>query len=931
MRRAARWLIAAGLVAHAADPARDKPVGLVARAGQGVLLRSGTALELATRPGDLLFAGDRVRSLDGETTIWFCPASQRIQIAAGSVIEIGSASIASVDRRNISLVPISFCPAPEITRERLERPAFVGRQIGPDPATRSPEGEVEALSTENRSRLQVELRAIDTAVDQAELRIAARAAAYSRFGLHASAAREFESLAGSWNKVDWPRRLVHEEHELQSRGETMHAAIGGEGQTYALLVGISDYPLLRPEQRLHFADRDAELMYAYLRSARGGGLPESNIRLLRNRDATAAAIRTQIAEFLKARASRNDTVLLLIAAHGVSLPGGAYIVAYDSDPDNLPDTGINMLEIQDLLEGGLEHVGHILIFADVCHAGLIGNIANRNFARTLQILGRLQGEETFGLLASAPDERSVESERFGGGHGAFSYFLSRALNGDADEDGDRRVTVNELQAYVYNMVRRSTRSRQNPRTTGDMPGERVLIPDLSRAGIEIAGWGESEAVAGAQPRDLPASRYEAWSSPEPEVQEFERALTTGDLLPPGTGNALDLLARLRASHAGNPLQIQIWENALRTALQDRGQAVLLQYLRGDEVPQARDDFARGARWFEAAVALDSEALALQSRAWFCNARALLYENRTSEALDLLERAVRIEPNGPYIYNALGLLFLQQAEYGRATAAFRDAIRLAPYWSYPKHNLALTYVQTGSYDQAIGVYRDARRLAPRAWFIPYNQGLVEQSMQRWGEAEKLFHASLALAPQRAEPETALGYLAALRGRYAEAERFYRAALGKQPGFVPAMHNLALVLDQSRHTDEAIPLWNEVLRREPGFAASRLALAAALERAGQREQALDQYREALRQDPQLKGAELAASRLLLSLGQPDQAVELLRETLATEKKNAAAWELLGDVLSVRTPAEAREAYERALLLAGGEERGRISKKLRRLGRP
>ena len=152
--------------------------------------------------------------------------------------------------------------------------------------------------------------------------------------------------------------------------------------------------------------------------------------------ATLSGIRNGIAEFLRAKATAADTVILFIAAHGVATNDGAYILADDSDPDNLRDTGMNMVEIQDLLEGSLQHVGHVLIFIDVCRSGLIGNIATRNFSRLLQVLGRFSGGETFGLLASAPDERSVESERFGGGHGAFSYFLSRALNGDADADGD---------------------------------------------------------------------------------------------------------------------------------------------------------------------------------------------------------------------------------------------------------------------------------------------------------------------------------------------------------------------------------------------------------------------------------------------------------------------------------------------------------------
>ena len=132
---------------------------------------------------------------------------------------------------------------------------------------------------------------------------------------------------------------MHEQHELVARGTAATSTFAGTGQTYALLVGVSDYAKLPPEQKLLFADRDAELMQSYLQSARGGTVPAENIRLLRNQDATVAAVRNGIGEFLRARATENDTVILFLAAHGVAESSGAYIIAYDTDPDNLPDGG----------------------------------------------------------------------------------------------------------------------------------------------------------------------------------------------------------------------------------------------------------------------------------------------------------------------------------------------------------------------------------------------------------------------------------------------------------------------------------------------------------------------------------------------------------------------------------------------------------------
>src|ERR1051325_11267861 len=108
----------------------------------------------------------------------------------------------------------------------------------------------------------------------------------------------------------------------------------------------------------------------------------------------------------------------------------------------------------------------------------------------------MKRDSTFGdLWKSGPGENSRESTRFGGGHGAFSFFLLDALNGAADQDGNAQVSADETQDYVYTMVRRATNRTQNPRVTGDMPGQRVQIEDTKRAGIEVGTWQSIETTA----------------------------------------------------------------------------------------------------------------------------------------------------------------------------------------------------------------------------------------------------------------------------------------------------------------------------------------------------------------------------------------------------------------------------------------------------
>ena len=58
----------------AAEPAREQPVGLVLTASGAKVLRANTETPLAARIGDILFAGDALRTDASPASFLFCPA-----------------------------------------------------------------------------------------------------------------------------------------------------------------------------------------------------------------------------------------------------------------------------------------------------------------------------------------------------------------------------------------------------------------------------------------------------------------------------------------------------------------------------------------------------------------------------------------------------------------------------------------------------------------------------------------------------------------------------------------------------------------------------------------------------------------------------------------------------------------------------------------
>jgi uncharacterized caspase-like protein len=253
-------------------------------------------------------------------------------------------------------------------------------------------------------------------------------------------------------------------------------------KTWALVIGISKYQKLPQDLWLQYPDADARSFAQHVATPRGGGVPPDRLLVLTNEQATTTAIRDAFRNFLQ-RPAKDDTVFVLIAGHGTVDSKGAYILTYDSDPENLSGTAILMSEVQKLVESEVSTAGHVVLLADVCRAATIGSLRTDDLGAVVQKIGETSGE-MLGLMAARPRELSLESPEFGGGHGAFTYSVLKGLEGAADSDHDGYVTAGELIDFVTHEVPKETRDKQHPRDFGDMDSKTKLA-DLSKPGFNL--------------------------------------------------------------------------------------------------------------------------------------------------------------------------------------------------------------------------------------------------------------------------------------------------------------------------------------------------------------------------------------------------------------------------------------------------------------
>jgi tetratricopeptide (TPR) repeat protein len=896
---------------------REEPVGLILTAAGGKVLRANTETPLAARSGDILFAGDSLQAIGSPANFLYCPAKSSQTLDSGGEVLLDAKQLKVKTGKLDAPKPVGACFLPQVVRVSVASQQHYG--VSMTRGLAQPEGVVLAFDALPPA-VQTTIAPFEQALkaNPADVSpLVEEAAIFDQNKLEANALAAYKKISLAWTDAVWVKGRIFELQEALANEAAVKAAeIAPDAKIYGLMIGISKYQKLPPDLQLQFANADAKSLSQLLESARGG-IPGDRMVLLTDEQATTAAVRNAFQTLLRQRAGKKDTIFILVAGHGAADNRGAYVLTYDSDPQDLSTTALPISEIQSLVDEELPKVGRVILMADIARAANIGNLKTAAVGSAVEKLGEATGD-MLGLMAARPREVSEEGTQFGGGHGAFTYSIITGLEGTAAQNGDQFVTAGEITDYVRTNVPKLTNNKEHPRDFGNLEGA-TKLSDLSKQGINITRFrtlydsrnGGPLLLADANPQNAPIAG-QATQQATQDVDAFQAAIRAGNLLPGQPNSVWDLLDKLKAELP--PEQLFLRQNDLRVALENKAQQVLLRYLAGDQSPQTKAEFDAGSSYMEAAIRLTPESLYLEGRDDFFQGRGLLYTKQYSQAANLLEQSVRIDPGEAYGYNALGIAYLEQADFAKSIPAFRDAARRAPNWSYPLHNLALAYVEAGDYQNAIRSYQQAMRITPQYSYLPYNLGLVYQRLNLRREAEVEYRRAMMLAPDSAEPLNALGSLKSSEGKSVEAEKFYRDALKKNPSLLAARHNLGLLLAGLKgRQNEAIAAWKENLAANPDYLASRLSLADLLAKTGDTPGAIEQYAYVVGVKPEYIAARTALAGLYLKANQPDMALVELREAAKRETGNASIWEQIGDAEKSLNHADAaREAYSTAMKL-------------------
>ncbi|GGF94122.1 caspase family protein [Paenibacillus aceti] len=200
-------------------------------------------------------------------------------------------------------------------------------------------------------------------------------------------------------------------------------------KTYAVIVAVENYQFGIP--KVEYAKNDASEFRNWL--INDLKVPNENIKLWSDSNVTRSAL-TEELQYDISRLSENDKFIFYYAGHGFFDGGSNKITTWDTHQNNLRETtvSLNCILMESLRKSKCDKS---LIFIDACASKIGEQLSSRELLigmNTNEFINFVHSGKYRGMfLSCSREEKSYSSSVLE--HGIWTYFLLKALRGEAPE------------------------------------------------------------------------------------------------------------------------------------------------------------------------------------------------------------------------------------------------------------------------------------------------------------------------------------------------------------------------------------------------------------------------------------------------------------------------------------------------------------------
>lgn len=242
---------------------------------------------------------------------------------------------------------------------------------------------------------------------------------------------------------------------------------------WALIIGISKFK--NESLNLKYPSKDAKDFYDYLIS--DGKFQKDHVKMLLDEQATRGNILSELGDrWLPRMAAPDDLVLIYFSSHGSSsdmdVGGVNYLLAHDSEPDQLFASGLAMQDLTRVIKGRV-HSDRVVLILDACHSGA-AEPESKGLVRVKNVDAEAiaQGTGQMVISSSTPSQVSWESKEVPN-----SVFTRYLIDGLKSKNGKATLgeAFNFMKDKVQNEVLRARGVLQTPVMKSKWQGSDLII------------------------------------------------------------------------------------------------------------------------------------------------------------------------------------------------------------------------------------------------------------------------------------------------------------------------------------------------------------------------------------------------------------------------------------------------------------------------
>jgi formylglycine-generating enzyme required for sulfatase activity/uncharacterized caspase-like protein len=250
---------------------------------------------------------------------------------------------------------------------------------------------------------------------------------------------------------------------------------------YALIIGNTEYSD-SGLAKLNAPGKDAEDFARALKSVELAAFDEVVVFVNEN----VFTLNEAIEEFFTNKRP-DDLLIFYFSGHGVRDESGSLFLAVkNTNRAKLRSTAIKADFVRELMDQSRSK--RQVIILDCCNSGAFAHGTKAETGGSMGIATAFEGKGYGHVVLTATDSTQFawEGDKIIGEeitNSLFTYFLVKGLEGEADEDGDGKITVDELYDYAYEQIVSRTPKQTPGKWSYKQQGEIVLRQNAKRRDV----------------------------------------------------------------------------------------------------------------------------------------------------------------------------------------------------------------------------------------------------------------------------------------------------------------------------------------------------------------------------------------------------------------------------------------------------------------